>query len=105
MVDNTFTNTMQIIFTHENSVSQIFKSNNVFLHKFSNNSFQEYNLQAKCLKSVLGSVVSASALYSGGPGLKSHQVLDFFGSSHTRRLKVGSYCSLPGAQHQGIRPK
>ena len=52
------------------------------------NSFQEYNLQAKCLKPVLGSVVSASALYSGGPGFKSHQVelLDFFGSSHTRRL-------------------
>ena len=29
---------------------------------------------------------SASTLYLGGPGFKSHQALDFFAPSHTRRL-------------------
>ena len=52
---------------------------------------------------MLGSVVSASALYLGGSGFKSHQVLDFFGPSHTRRLeKLVVTASLLGAQHDGI---
>ena len=35
---------------------------------------------------VLGSVVGASALYLGDPGVKSNQGLDFFGPSHTSKL-------------------
>ena len=48
---------------------------------------------------VLGSVVSASVLYPGGPGFKSHQALDFFGPSYTKRLEklVVAACLL-GAQ-------
>ena len=49
---------------------------------------------------VPGSVVSASALYSGGPGFKSHPALDFFeASQNTRLLMFVLIASLLGAQH------
>ena len=48
--------------------------------------------------SLVGLVVKVSALRAEDPGFKSRLCWDFFGSSHTNDLKIGTpVATLPGA--------